>query len=361
MMQMGRCKQRFQRAIFLGWLLPAVGVVNVNIAVSEILKRIWGPAHLTKLQGARGVHVLGFDKWFQQHLGEFVMRRGVEMATKAAQANGRTQPHFMPSKGRLHWELPLILPAPDRSIEDHGEPINVYKNRRAIIVARDGGGKATAWLGGGDKQATSRGWECELCKRRCIAKGLSRKRAKEAGELRRTQWACKLCKHFLCKRAPAGIHGMTIACVRRLHSPPPPPRPDGLPPLSQHPHRQVPTLQRPSLPARELHGCRQGVLRTRRRPRESARRRSSSCAVVGLLSSGRSMHATATQLRVLLRLHQPQLRLQMPKLPRRKRRLRKQPGSSAAASLHSVSAVARMGLMSASRPDRSQRVAGRTV
>ena len=199
LMQMGRCKQRFQRAIFLGWLLPAVGVVNVNIAVSEILKRIWGPAHLTKLQGARGVHVLGFDKWFQQHLGEFVMRRGVEMATKAAQANGRTQPHFMPSKGRLHWELPLILPAPDRSIEDHGEPINVYKNRRAIIVARDGGGKATAWLGGGDKQATSRGWECELCKRRCIAKGLSRKRAKEAGELRRTQWACKLCKHFLCK------------------------------------------------------------------------------------------------------------------------------------------------------------------
>ena len=279
-----------------------------------------------------------------------------------ASFNGRTQPHFMPSKGRLHWELPLILPAPDRSIEDHGEPINVYKNRRAIIVARDGGGKATAWLGGGDKQATSRGWECELCKRRCIAKGLSalvreRRRQESSGGLN----GRASCANTFCAKAPAGIHGMTIACVRRLHSPPPPPRPDGLPPLSQHPHRQVPTLQRPSLPARELHGCRQGVLRTRRRPRKSARRRSSSCAVVGLLSSGRSMHATATQLRVLLRLHQPQLRLQMPKLPRRKRRLRKQPGSSAAASLHSVSAVARMGLMSASRPDRSQRVAGRTV
>ena len=32
LMAMGRCKQRFQRSIFLGWLLPAVGVVNVQIA-----------------------------------------------------------------------------------------------------------------------------------------------------------------------------------------------------------------------------------------------------------------------------------------------------------------------------------------
>ena len=169
--------------------------------------------------------------------------------------------------------------------------------------------------------------------------------------------ACKLCKHFLCKRAPAGIHGMTIACVRRLHSPPPPPRPDGLPPLSQHPHRQVPTLQRPSLPARELHGCRQGVLRTRRRPRESARRRSSSCAVVGLLSSGRSMHATATQLRVLLRLHQPLQLLQQPRLPRRRRRLLQLTNSR---SLHRTNAVARMTLKS-SRTDRGRCAGGRTV
>eukprot|EP00966_Prymnesium_polylepis_P227335 5260589-Prymnesium_polylepis.1 len=37
-MQMGRCKQRFQRFLFLGWLLPAIGVVNTRIAFCELLK-----------------------------------------------------------------------------------------------------------------------------------------------------------------------------------------------------------------------------------------------------------------------------------------------------------------------------------
>ena len=30
-MAMGRCKQRYHRALFLGWLLPAIGVLNVML------------------------------------------------------------------------------------------------------------------------------------------------------------------------------------------------------------------------------------------------------------------------------------------------------------------------------------------
>ena len=56
-----------------------------------------------------------------------------------------------------------------------------------------------------------------------------------------------------------------------------------------------------------------------------------------------------------------ELLLQRPKLPRKKRRLREQLDARAIGSLHRASAVARTRLMSMSQPDRSQRVAGRTV
>lgn len=37
-MQMGRCKQRFHRALFLSWLLPGIGVVNVRTAFKELIR-----------------------------------------------------------------------------------------------------------------------------------------------------------------------------------------------------------------------------------------------------------------------------------------------------------------------------------
>ena len=45
-MGVGKCKQRFQRALFLGWLLPAVGVINVRIAFNHI----WPAAMSGELQ-----------------------------------------------------------------------------------------------------------------------------------------------------------------------------------------------------------------------------------------------------------------------------------------------------------------------
>ena len=40
--------------------------------------------------------------------------------------------------------------------------------------------------------ANIRGWRCELCKRRCIEKGVETKKA------RKTRFACKCCRAFLC-------------------------------------------------------------------------------------------------------------------------------------------------------------------
>ena len=91
-MQMGRCKQRFHRSLFLGWLLPAIGVFNVRTAFCEIVKRTWGDAALNGLKRARGVGTTTFAKWFQLRLGELLVETGVNQATLA---NGGEEPHFM--------------------------------------------------------------------------------------------------------------------------------------------------------------------------------------------------------------------------------------------------------------------------
>ena len=46
LMAMGRCKQRYHRALFLGWLLSAVGVLNVML----IFIAIWPADELAELK-----------------------------------------------------------------------------------------------------------------------------------------------------------------------------------------------------------------------------------------------------------------------------------------------------------------------
>ena len=108
-MGMGRCKQRFQRALFLGWLFPAVGVVNVCTAVKELVRTTWGEAALNSLLKAHGVKGYTFDRWFELRLGELLLRKGVRCASEAVDGG---EPHFMPMKRHCHWERPLSLPLP---------------------------------------------------------------------------------------------------------------------------------------------------------------------------------------------------------------------------------------------------------
>ena len=57
-MAMGRCKQRYHRALFLGWLLPAVGVLNVML----IFIAIWPADELAELKKSTNCPTLGFSR-----------------------------------------------------------------------------------------------------------------------------------------------------------------------------------------------------------------------------------------------------------------------------------------------------------
>ena len=139
-MQLGRCKQRWQRSCFLGWLLPAVGLVNVRTAFCEIMKLVWGKGALGALKRARGVATTGFNKWFQSRLGEAVLREGVEAATRENEGH---DPYFMPMKREEgYWvHPPLVLPTPPGAQEGPHTKyrVNFKKNPKAIVTMRDVG------------------------------------------------------------------------------------------------------------------------------------------------------------------------------------------------------------------------------
>jgi hypothetical protein len=96
-MAMGQCKQRFHRALFLGWLLPGVGVINVMI----IFIALWPADEMAELKKSRRCPTLGFPRWFQQQLGEALIEYGVRMAKQElGEVDVRTElglsPSFMP-------------------------------------------------------------------------------------------------------------------------------------------------------------------------------------------------------------------------------------------------------------------------
>ena len=96
-MAMGRCKQRYHRALFLGWLLPAVGVINVMI----IFLALCPADDLEELKKSKRCPSLGFNRWFQQQLGEALIARGVQMAKDELgdmeeRAEQGLSPSFMP-------------------------------------------------------------------------------------------------------------------------------------------------------------------------------------------------------------------------------------------------------------------------
>ena len=87
LMAMGRCKQRYHRALFLGWLLPAVGVINVMV----VFLALWPSDELEELKKSRRCPTLGFNRWFQQQLGEALIEYGVRLA-KESLANADLNP-----------------------------------------------------------------------------------------------------------------------------------------------------------------------------------------------------------------------------------------------------------------------------
>ena len=100
-MAMGRCKQRYHRALFLGWLLPAVGVLIVMV----IFVALWPKDELVDLKKSRRClgrcPTLGFNRWFQQQLGEALIEYGTRLAKDQLgdvelRAEMGLSPSFMP-------------------------------------------------------------------------------------------------------------------------------------------------------------------------------------------------------------------------------------------------------------------------
>ena len=97
-MAMGRCKQRYHRALFLGWLLPTVGVINVML----VFVALWPADELEELKKkSKRCSTLGFNRWFQQQLGEALIAHGIQMAKdELGDAEYRAEhglsPSFMP-------------------------------------------------------------------------------------------------------------------------------------------------------------------------------------------------------------------------------------------------------------------------
>ena len=96
-MSMGRCKQRFHRALALGWLLPAI-VCNVRIVIEWLV----GVDALRRLKRSAGN--VGWPRWFQIQLGKALIEFAIAMAKKELGSARRRfksglYPHWM-SRGR---------------------------------------------------------------------------------------------------------------------------------------------------------------------------------------------------------------------------------------------------------------------
>jgi hypothetical protein len=195
-MQMGKCKQRFLRSLFLGWLFPAIGLVNVRTAFKEIVKHVWGEETLAKLQRARGVAGTTFAKWIQLRLGELLIEKGV---AQASTATGGEEPHFMPSRREVHWERPRVLPAPNGYYKPHhpfSDAVNLALTPRKIPNGWDTKTKKpNAWLGGGRPVAEGGGrGRCEMCGVNAMRAGLHvHEHAHES------RFACLDCRIILCR------------------------------------------------------------------------------------------------------------------------------------------------------------------
>ena len=191
-MGVGRCKQRYQRALFLGWLLPAAGMVNVRTAFNHL----WPEAMSGDLQERH--KYFGYDKWVQLRLGEALIMKYVKKAKALSgtpRKTLRTQaaPHFMPHKPGTKAKPSALagLPLPS--------------SHKCVDVTK-------RVLKGADGKRIKKG-RCELCKE--IAKrgklvitapsGRGKKAHSKERELPggggpgQTQWACAVCKVRLCK------------------------------------------------------------------------------------------------------------------------------------------------------------------
>ena len=184
-MSMGRCKQRYHRALFLGWLLPAVGIINVRIAFEALC-----PAdELVKLK-AEAANV-GWDRWFQIWLGEELCKWAEEQAkaelgTAEERAEQGLAPHWLSQQKQRPPQGHVVKPFPENhqrfntSNPGKHSRIKISSTKwcvRCLAVAKLDGYRGWFHNDGRDKdykvQFNADGslpsqsvWACTICKKR---------------------------------------------------------------------------------------------------------------------------------------------------------------------------------------------------
>ena len=209
-MAMGRCKQRFHRALFLAWLLPAIGVINVMI----VFLALWPADELKELKKSRHCSTLGFNRWFQQQLGEALIARGIEMA-KAEQAAAYREEHPETPQDVPDAELcaeaglsPLFMPQ-DRQrkatgFEAYTFPTN-HKEVQAITwvenkrVFKFGSSNYCARCYALAEREGPMGWYHTDGRDPSQPNPWVRKMPDGISNVPRASWGCSICKVYLCR------------------------------------------------------------------------------------------------------------------------------------------------------------------
>ena len=187
-MAMGRCKQRFHRSMFLGWLLPAI---MINIMILFVM--LWPVTAMKKLKKSKHCATLGFSRWFQQQLGEALIEVGVrlskeELGDSELRAELGLAPSFMPM---------------NRQRKATGCEAYTFPVAHKLVKAFDGGKLLWGW--------NNRCKRCHALAKRDGGRGLYHPdkpwhatsnqmvpKMPGGGNVPRCTFGCSICKVYLC-------------------------------------------------------------------------------------------------------------------------------------------------------------------
>ena len=186
-MNMGRCKQRYHRALFLGWLLPAVGIGNVRVAFEALC-----PEDQLKNLKEEASSVGSWDRFFQIWLGEELCKWAEEQAkaelgTREERASSGLAPHWLSQQKQRPPQGHAVKPFPENHIrfqpgKDKKIKVAVPADRhccRCKEVARRGGVKG--WRSGDGSSTDKKVFKMP-----------------DGENVPQSSWACSICKRFFC-------------------------------------------------------------------------------------------------------------------------------------------------------------------
>ena len=185
-MSMGRCKQRYHRALALCWLLPAVGVLNVRTAVERLISA----EVLARLKRTAGN--VGWARWAQIQLGKALCELGAKLAkhelgSAEYRAENGLAPHWM-SRGRSRRPLASVSSPPPMMPQKHDfVSFRALWNDESTRITRNDG--TDMWYG-----------RCDPCSDEGLRLGAARRgRWPDGKEVPKSGSGCAICKIYVCK------------------------------------------------------------------------------------------------------------------------------------------------------------------